>query len=290
MVSPTRVPPPSLEKTVRPSSASWPPRPSKASVGHHVGHARRRQDHLVAAGVERDLPSCAQSRRRQISCSISSNDGSMVGTPTQAEPRPVGGASDQVHGAGRLRVRQPHPGRAAEVERGHVDARRSPPARRRGPGPVRRHPTRDESTARAPTASVSSGAEGEVACRARSPTARPAAKASSAGGAAVGVGQRRRHHLGHAVEPDHPRLARRPGRRTGRPTIDADRACPVHPVGRGRVDGEAHVGVAASPRPARCSRRPRRRPAAATPCSTSSWAGITGAPGARLSVPIPRAR
>ena len=32
IVSPTRVPPPSLEKTVRPSSASWPPSASKASM------------------------------------------------------------------------------------------------------------------------------------------------------------------------------------------------------------------------------------------------------------------
>ncbi len=32
IVSPTRVPPPSRENTVRPSSASWPPKASKASI------------------------------------------------------------------------------------------------------------------------------------------------------------------------------------------------------------------------------------------------------------------
>ena len=56
IVSPTRVPPPSLEKTVRPSSASWPPEAAERQLGHHVGHARGRQDDLVAAGIERDLP------------------------------------------------------------------------------------------------------------------------------------------------------------------------------------------------------------------------------------------
>ena len=236
-------------------------------------------------------PACvAQSSRRQTSSSICSSEGSMVGSPTQAEPLPSAVRPTRLTAAGRLHVREPHPGRAAEIQRRHVllgEARQDGVA---GPGPPEgARQGRQHALERARVGLLGSGAE--VAVPAGSAPARP--------------GRRRR------------RPAAPPARRPGRPPPSRPRRRLRRRRSAGRCRPTRRPARSRSPSGPRCTplvvvvfsakrtsawllsststmqpSAPQRRRAAARPRSTSSWAGITARPHAppTLNAPTPRVR
>ncbi len=238
--SPTRVPPPSLEKTLRPSSASWPSERVEGEHGHHVAHRRGRHDHLVAAGLQRHR------RRRPVEPAphlllhlLERGRDRRLADP--GRPRPVRRAPDQADRPGRLRMGEPQPGRAAEIQGGQVLLREAGQHRVAGPGPP------EGAGQRAEHALERAGVrllrvESEV-------TGGPRVGDLDEGegvlgrGAPPGVGQGRRRHVGHAVRAHHPGPPRRADRRA-RQRDHADRAPALDAVGRRRVQGEADVDVA----------------------------------------------
>ena len=201
----------------------------------------------------------------------------MVGSPTQAEPLAVRGAPDQVHRSRRLQVGEAHSRSSCPGTAWRCPARRSPPARRRGRAPDRRRPTattarlrgprspspREPARSRAPTVPAPTAPRGETRPR---PAWRRRASASAA-----------------ATISSTPAVPTSPVRRGGADRSaddrdDADRAPPVLAVGRGRVQREADVDVAALLDQHHAAVGARSAPPAARPRSTSSWAGITGRP------------
>ena len=200
----------------------------------------------------------AQSSRRQISSSMASMDGAMVGSPTQAEPLPSAVRAHQVHRSRRLEVGEPHARRAAQVQRGEVELREARQHGVAGRAPGRRRPT-------VPTARLRGPRSPSPRAPARSRVRRPRLARLDEGKRVLGrwrrsgVGQRRRHHLVDA-RPTPRRPSDAAADRSRHDRDDADGSCPVHAVGRGRVRPRSGRRRGCPPRPAPGSRRhPRVR-------------------------------
>ena len=289
--SPTRVPPPSLEKTVRPSSASWPPETVEGQLGHHVAHGRGRQDHLVAPGLERDLSSSpSRGGARSPAPSRSKRRRRSIGTPTQADPVPSAVRPTRFTAAvgcaceSRTPVELPRYSVATSIS-----AKPASTASRARARP--KAPESDESTPSSADGVRLLRRQREVTRRAASADGSTRAKASSAGGAARASASAADDHLRHAVGPDHTGPARRAHRLAG-DRDHADRAGPAARRWSWSCSARSGRRRGWSPRPARRTRRPRPRRPRPAPRSTSSWAGITGVPEAApttLSAPTPRA-
>ncbi len=238
----------------------------EAEHAHHVGHPGRRQDHLVAPGVEGDLPVAPVEASPDLLLHRLER-GVDGGHSDPGRPAAVGRAADQAHGRGGLGVREAQPGRAAQVERLDVDLgeagqhgvaaagtlegsaeRREDGLERAGVGLLG---FLVEGAADAGRLGRLDQCEGVLGRRGR-----------------LGVGQRGGHHVGHPVDAHDARTAGRADG-AGGDHDDADGAAALHSVGRGAVEGVAHVGVAAlldehdaavGPELARRRRRRPRRP------------------------------
>ena len=234
--------------------------------------ARRRQDHLVAAGLERDLLLGPVEAAPDLLLPSRRARGRCVGTPTQAEPlpsavrptrltAPVGCACDRRSPVELPRYKvstsiSANPARTASRARGPLEG-----ARERG----------EDAVERARVGLLGRQGEGAPAAGAPSP--------GSTSGEGVlgrrrgrGVGQGGVDHLGDAVGPDHAGAAcgARPSRRRRR-----SRSRPARAGRRWSSWCSARSARRRGcPRPpARCSRPRRRSPARARPCSMTLLRG-----------------
>ena len=167
----------------------------------------------------------------------------MTGAPTQAEPLPSAVRPTRLTDAGGLHVGQAEPRRAAQVQGRHVELGEAGQHGVAGRAPARRRPRARRARARA---------RRRRSARAPAPKSRPAsvpegatrANASSAGRCRPGIGQRGATISATPSVPTTPVRLAVPAEDAG-DRDHADRAPPLHAVGGGRVQGEAHVGVAA---------------------------------------------
>ena len=179
---------------------------------HHVADGGGRHDHLVAAGLQGDL------RRGPVEPApnlllhlLERGRDRGLGDPGRAAP--VRRAPDQADGTRRLRVGQPHTGRAAEIQRGHIlfgESRQDGVAGTRRPNA----PDRADSTSSSAPASVDSGSSPKSrAGRVSDGSTR--GKASVAGAASPRQPERR--PPSPPLRPGRPRRRAGPSRPTRRP-------------------------------------------------------------------------